>query len=48
MGAYAKTMSTSFNGFSQKKEYSISHEAPLMTMYQGTEFYEKPLEIIAA
>lgn len=51
MGAYGKTMATSFNGFKPEDEVIYVSDEPLMTMYGGglsTYSYNNKLEIIAA
>lgn len=48
MGAYGRTMASSFNGFAPAEEIVYTDDEPLMTMYQGADISETPLEIIAA
>src|SRR3989338_1849621 len=48
LGAYGRTLATSFNGFSHRKEVCVVDDDPLMTMYDTTAISKEPLEVIAA
>ncbi|AJC50331.1 type III PLP-dependent enzyme [Coxiella endosymbiont of Amblyomma americanum] len=48
MGAYGRTLSTTFNGFKQKEGVIMVSDDPLMTMYSDDYITHEPLEIIAA
>ena len=48
MGAYGRTMATTFNGFIPEKEVRMVNDEPLMTMYSDDFISREPLEIIAA
>jgi ornithine decarboxylase len=48
MGAYGRTMSTNFNGFSSANEIIHVSDEPLMTMYGNKQSANEKLEIIAA
>ncbi len=48
LGSYGRTLATGFNGFSHEKNILITEEPPLMTMYDGLNISEQPLEVIAA
>lgn len=48
LGAYGRTLATSFNGFSHRKEVCIVTDDPLMTLYDRSAISKEPLEVIAA
>lgn len=48
LGAYGRTLATSFNGFSHRKEVCVINDDPLMTLYDTTSISKEPLEVIAA
>ncbi|QHG92361.1 type III PLP-dependent enzyme [Coxiella endosymbiont of Amblyomma sculptum] len=48
MGAYGRTLSTTFNGFKQKEGVVMVSDEPLMTMYSDDCITQEPLEVIAA
>lgn len=48
MGAYGRTLVTSFNGFGHEEGIIEVVDEPLMTMYGGTHISNDPLEVIAA
>lgn len=48
LGAYGRTLATSFNGFAHSKEVCIIDDDPLMTLYDTTAISKEPLEVIAA
>ena len=48
IGAYGRTLATSFNGFSHQKEVRIIDDDPLMTLYDVSAISKEPLEVIAA
>lgn len=48
LGAYGRTLSTRFNGFTQHKDAYIVDDEPLMTLYDTSSISREPLEVIAA
>jgi ornithine decarboxylase len=48
LGAYGRTLATSFNGFSHRKEVCHITDDPLMTLYDTDSISKEPLEVIAA
>ena len=48
IGAYGRTLASSFNGFSHQKEVRIIDDDPLMTLYDVSAISKEPLEVIAA
>ncbi|PIZ03988.1 MAG: ornithine decarboxylase [Gammaproteobacteria bacterium CG_4_10_14_0_8_um_filter_38_16] len=48
LGAYGRTLATSFNGFSHRKEVCVIDDDPLMTLYDTSAISKEPLEVIAA
>ena len=48
LGAYGRTLATSFNGFSHRKEVCVVDDDPLMTLYDRSAISKEPLEVIAA
>ncbi|OGT33609.1 MAG: ornithine decarboxylase [Gammaproteobacteria bacterium RIFCSPHIGHO2_02_FULL_39_13] len=48
LGAYGRTLATSFNGFAHRKEVCIIDDDPLMTLYDMSAISKEPLEVIAA
>ncbi|OGT26684.1 MAG: ornithine decarboxylase [Gammaproteobacteria bacterium RIFCSPLOWO2_02_FULL_42_14] len=48
LGAYGRTLSTKFNGFTQRKDVFNVDDEPLMTLYDTSAISREPLEVIAA
>lgn len=48
LGAYGRTMATSFNGFQNEKELICVDDEPLMTMFDESKISEAPIEVVGA
>ncbi len=48
LGAYGRTLATTFNGFAHRTDVCIVEDEPLMTLYDSSAISKEPLEVIAA